>query len=675
MGARLAAHCANHGLTVHLLDVSEEKARQGLEAARQSRPAAFFLPELAGEVATGSFADGAAEIRQADWVVEAIVEDLEAKRALLGRVAGWLGRETVLSSNTSGLPIREVGAELAREVRQRWLGTHFFNPPRYMRLVEIIPGPDCDRDAAKWLAGQIELRLGKGIVWAKDTPNFIANRIGIFALLHTLRLMRQHGLSVEDVDALTGPVMGWPKSATFRTLDMIGLDTLAQVVRNSKTNLPHDEAREMFVVPDYVETMLERGWLGEKSGKGFYQRQGDEILALDLDTLTYRPRRKPARRYLSLAEALQGSAFVRECLAGIVTYSEARLGEISDDPEDVNRAMRWGYNWQWGPFELRQILREGKAPERRFGTRVQGNAGCSLLDLGDGVGCLEFHSKMNTIGGDAVELVSETLADRHARFEGFVIYNGAENFSAGADLLYLLAMIQNEDWDDVEEAVRRFQAMNMAVKRSARPVVVAPFGLTLGGGCELMLHSAQTVAHAELYTGLVEVGVGLIPAGGGTKEMALRTDPRTALEGIARGKISGSAAEARQLHYLRQGDAVIANREMLLEGAKRAALQLAASGHEPPRPARLRAPGPSVASTLRLGAYLMREAEQISEHDLKIAEKLIHVLCAGGAPQGMEIAEEELLDLEREEFLSLCGERKTQDRIAHMLKTGKALRN
>ena len=675
MGARLAAHCVNCGLHTTLLDLNREAAQAGVQAASKSRPAAFFLPELAQHIHVGSFDSDGGAIGRADWVIEAIVEDLRAKRALLARVAPQLASHAILSTNTSGLLVREVGAELPAAVQGRWLGTHFFNPPRYMRLVEVIDGAATDAERKAWLLRTLEVRLGKGVVRARDTPNFIANRIGLFALLNVLRLMEEMRLSVEEVDALTGPVMGLPKSATFRTLDLIGVDTLARVIENSYQNLAGDERREIFKVPGFVQAMVERGWLGEKTGQGFYQRRGDEILALDLSTLTYHPRRKASVPFDRLQAAYAQSPLVRQHLQDLFAYAQARVGEISDAPDDIDRAMRWGYNWRWGPFELQQMIESGRAPERALGKRVRHNPGCSLLELGGGIGCLEFHTKMNAIGGDTVAMVTETLADSDSAWDGFVISNGAENFSVGADLLYLLAIIRDEEWDEVEAAVRHFQAMTLAIKRSPRPVVVAPFGLTLGGGCEVMLHGARVVAHAELYAGLVEVGVGLIPAGGGTKEMALRLDAKTAFETIAMARVSKSGAEAKALGFLRHGDGMIANRERVLEVAQRTARDLADAGYAPAAEAHLSAPGPSVEATLRLGAYLMREAEQITEYERGIADRLAHVICGGGAPAGMAVSEERLLELEREAFLSLCGEAKTQERMAHMLKTGKALRN
>lgn len=676
MGARVAAHCANHGLDVTLLDQTRALAENGVKAARQGRPAAFFLPEMAERIQTGSFDDGAAALGRADWVLEAIVEDLAAKRTLLDRIAPRLGSHTLLTTNTSGLPVREVGAELPAEVQPRWLGTHFFNPPRYMRLVEIIPGPATDAKAARWLSTELERLLGKGVVEARDTPNFIANRIGLFALMNTLRLMERNELSVEEVDALTGPILGWPKSATFRTLDMIGLDTLLQVIRNTHEHLPEDESRDLFRAPAYIEEMVQRRWLGDKTGQGFYKREGDQILAIDVKTLRYHPRTKVRLPFDDITAAVKQSPFVARALRELITYCERRLGEITDDPAAIDRAMQWGYNWKHGPFALRELVQQGRIPQPRLGHRRRGNNSCSVLELSEGVGCLELHQRNHVIGAETVTLVREALeGGMEEDFDAWVLTSSGEHFSYGADLAYLLALIQNQEWDEVEEAVRQFQAMTSAVKRSRRPVVAAPAGMALGGGCELLLHSARVVAHAELYAGLVEAGVGLIPAGGGTKEMALRCDPKTAFETIGLAKVSTSAAEARGLRLLRGGDMAVANRDRVVEAARLAARQMAYAGYEPPAEAHLTAPGPSVESTLRLAAFLMREAEQITEHEQKIAGHIIRVLCAGGAPAGAQVPESRLLELEREAFLSLCGEAKTQERLAYRLKTGKALRN
>ncbi|MGH9392549.1 MAG: 3-hydroxyacyl-CoA dehydrogenase family protein, partial [Terriglobales bacterium] len=440
MGARLAAHCANVGLEVDLLDQTADLAAAGLQSAERSRPAAFFLPELTKQVRTGSFAEGLEAVAGADWVVEAIVEDLRAKQALLAQIAPWVGAHTVLSTNTSGLRVTDVGAALPHDLRGRWLGTHFFNPPRYMHLVEIIPTTATDAHASAWLAAELERRLGKGIVTARDTPNFIANRIGLFALMNTLRLMQELRLSVEEVDALTGPLLGWPKSATFRTLDLIGLDTLARVVANTHTQLAQDECREWFHLPEWIKTLVERGWLGDKSGKGIYQRRGEEIWAIDPTTLEYHLRQKVQLPHRTIQETARHNPFLQRALEDLFAYCERRQGEISDDPRDMDRAMRWGYNWQYGPFELRAIAAGGAAPTRSIGKTALGNPGCALADLGNGVGGIEFRSKLNVIGADTVALVREVL-EGAAEFEAFVVCNGGENFSAGADLMYLLALI------------------------------------------------------------------------------------------------------------------------------------------------------------------------------------------------------------------------------------------
>lgn len=675
MGSRLAADCANHGVTVTLLDVTSSRAQSGLRAAMEGRPQSLFLPAMATQIRTGGLATDLGEVARADWVVEAIVEDMAAKQELLSRTAELLGAHTVLSTNTSGLPVGALGACLPASIRERWMGTHFFNPPRYMRLAEIIPTPGTDPEALRWMQSTLEVRLGKGVVIAKDTPNFIANRIGVFALLNALRLMEELGLGIEEVDALTGPVLGLPKSATFRTLDMIGLDTLARVVENSHRNLFNDERRELFRLPGYMEEMLRRSWLGDKTGQGFYRRDGDEILTLDPATMTYHPRAKVALRFDRLQAAWEASPFVRRHLEGLFDYCTARVGEICDEPEEINRAMRWGYNWQHGPFEMQAALKSGTMPDRTPRAWMQVNSGCAIGDLGKGVGCLELRGKFGVIGAEATALIVEALQGGRHDFDAWVITSRAENFSAGADLQYLLALVQNEEWDEVAQAVRQFQAMTMAVKRSARPVVLHAFGLTLGGGCELMLHAARVAAHDELYTGLVEAGVGLIPAGGGSKELALRLGSKAAFELIARARVSSSAREAEQMGLLRRGDACIANRDRVLGAAREMARQWADAGYEPPLPATFVAPGPSVASTLEIGALLLREAERISSHDVTIARRLIHVLCAGDAPKDTVVTEEYLLELEAEAFLGLCGETLTQARIAHMLKTGKALRN
>ena len=795
MGARIAAHFANQGIRVHLLDLAgpasdrSRAARLGLEAALRSRPAAFFLPDLARNIQIGNFDDHAERLRTADWVIEAVVEDLHSKQELLARLAPFLSSHAAFTTNTSGLPVAAIGEVLPEGLRRRWFGTHFFNPPRYMRLLEIIPSPWSEPELIDAIAGFADRRLGKGIVLCRDTPNFIANRIGTFSLLNILRHMQALGLTVDEVDVLTGPLLGWPKSATFRTLDLVGLDTLAHVVRNSWQNLPHDEERDLFQLPPSLDAMMQRGWLGEKSGQGFYRkaRNGGEsaIESLNLATFEYAPRRKASFPSLDLAKGIESlperlraavfacdraGEFLWKSLSDLFLYSARRVPEIADSPAALDEAMRWGYNWQLGPFELWDALgleevvtrlhKEGRTipefitrllasgtksfyrwsaatlppaahgrsarpatalpeqevftathqyqplpspegvlrlePLRRGSREARRNPGCSLFDLGQGIGLIEFHSKMNTIGGDIVQMLTATLQDDSLGFDAFVLGGEAENFSVGANLLQLLLTIQNDDWGEADLAVRAFQGMTMAVKRSPRPVVVAPCGITFGGGCELTLHAARNVAHAELYAGLVEVGVGLIPAGGGSKEMLLRAvrnalalqsgnghgeaielqqAVRCAFETIAFAKTSTSAAEARQLGYLQPADLVVANRDRLLFEARAEARRLADGGWQPPPPAVIPAPGSGIYATLRLGAYLMHEARFISDHDQKIALHLARILTGGDRPAGSPLSEEVLLELEREAFLSLCGEPKTQERIQAMLKTGKALRN
>jgi len=790
MGARVAAHLANAGVPSFLLDIvppgADREARNkiaaaGLEAARKSKPAAFFESALARLITIGNFDDDLKYVAEADWVIEAVVEDLELKRALLKKVEAARRPGTIVTTNTSGLPVHKIAEGFSDDFRRYWFGTHFFNPPRYMRLLEIIPTPDSDPAALQTIADFCDLRLGKGIVHAKDTPNFIANRIGTFSVLNVMRLMQEMDLSIEDVDALTGAAVGWPKSATFRTIDMVGLDVLWHVVGNMTRNL-RDERSDLRL-PDFFQGMLQRKLLGDKAKAGFYKKiktpEGEERLGLDWKTLEYRPRQKPRFPALDMAKnvedtpqrlrtllGLDGSApqkgdrawqFLWTALSELWTYAANRVGEISDSIVEIDRAMRLGFNWELGPFELwdaagveatvarmkkegkpvaakvEKLLGAGKASwytdapgalsgrayfdlaagsyqdekvapgiwsvqvVKKSGGVVKKNAGASLVDLGDGVGGLEFHSKMNAIGGDIVQLVTQALKPGGPgdNFDAFVITNDGQHFSAGANIMLLLMGIQEEEWDEIDLMIRQFQAMTQAIKFSPKPVVVAPFAMTLGGGCEVSLHGAARHPHAELYMGLVEVGVGLLPAGGGCKEMtlravdaaaAIRPDGRgesvefmeamkKAFETIAMAKVSTSAAEARTLGLLTGGDQVTMNRDRLLADAKAHALELRRN-YKPPRPRTdIPAPGESILATLKLGVHLMRQAEYITEYEVKIGNKVAEVLCGGAVSPGTPVSEQYLLDLEREAFKSLCGEKKTQERIAHTLKTGKPLRN
>jgi len=787
MGARIAAQFANAGVPSYLLDIvppdadgaaRNKIAAAGLEAAKKSKPAAFMEPPLARLITIGNFDDDLKRLAEVDWIIEAVVEKLDIKRALLRKVEAIRKPGTIVTTNTSGLPVGKIAEGFSDEFRRSWFGTHFFNPPRYMRLLEIIPTPDSDRTLMEAVGHFCDIHLGKGIVLAKDTPNFIANRIGTFSVLNVMRLMQEMDLSIEDVDALTGQAVGWPRSATFRTIDLVGLDILGHVVANMA-----DERSGSL--PDFYRQMLERTWLGDKTKGGFYKKVKsaggeDERLALDWKTLEYRPRQKPKFPALDMAKNVEqtgarvrmllgfdggapqkndrAGAFLWAALSDLWNYAADRIPEISDSIVEIDRAMRLGFNWELGPFELwdaagveatvermkrenrpvaanvEQLLASGKkawylddpkaASGREyfdFGTVgykavevpsgfwsvevarkshgvVKKNSGASLVDLGDGVGCIEFHSKMNTIGSDIVQLISQTLkaGGPGDGFEAFVITNDATNFSVGANLMLLLMSIQEEEWDDVELAIRSFQGMTQAIKFSPKPVVVAPFGLTLGGGTEISLHAPALQPHAELYMGLVEVGVGLLPGAGGCKEMLLRAIDsaesirpggrgesvelmeamKKIFETIATAKVATSAHEARGLGFMRDSDNITMNRERVLSDAKSRALEMVRAGYEPPQPRTdIPAPGENILAALKMGVHLMRQGEYITEYEVTLATKIAEVLCGGNVTAGTPVSEQYILDLEREGFKSLCGEKKTQERIQHTLKTGKTLRN
>lgn len=780
MGSRIAAHIANAGFPVLLLDLAQPGAPNALaakavETLQKTRPAALALPEFAARIAVGNFDDDLARLNDCDWIIEAVAENLDIKRALLARVAPHLRPDAILTTNTSGLPVGEIAQALPPSLRPRWFGTHFFNPPRYMQLLEIIATPESDPAAVAAVAEFARVYLGKSVVPANDRPNFIANRIGAFALLNTLRVMQELDLTVEEVDALTGKPLGWPKTGTFRLADMVGLDVLGSVVRNFAANTKDE--RSDLQLPAFLEQMLERKWFGDKTGQGFYSKppgaKGDERLVLDFATFEYRPAQKPKIPALDMAKTVESlperlrlllsgnpekdkaSAFYWRILPDLWLYSANRIGEISDSIADIDRAMRTGFNWELGPFEMWDAagvaetadrlrasgktlppaverLLATKAPSwyrndgaeafdtrsqsyqpveppssvvslssaKRSGGIVSGNSSISLIDIGDGIACLEFHTKMNALGTDIVTFVRQTLRpeSEHVRnFRAFVITNDAENFSAGANLVQLLLAAQDEEWDEIDIYIRAFQEMTEAVKFCPRPVVVAPFGLCLGGGAEITLHAPRRQPHLELYTGLVETGVGLIPAGGGCKEMTLRalesalavapsaarSDSvelhhvmRSIFENIALAKVSTSAFEARDLRILRPSDGITMNRDRVLHDAKAQAAALAETGFRPPLPVTdIPAPGESVLAALRLGIHMLREGEYATDHDVVVATHLAEVLCGGNITPGTPVSEQYLLDLERQHFLSLCGERRSQERIAHTLKTGKPLRN
>ncbi len=792
MGARIAAHLANAGIPCYLLDIvppelkPEEKRKgltlespavrnrivfAGLEAAKKSRPAAFFTPETARLITPGNFDDNLPWCGEVDWIIEAVAENLEIKRRLFERVETARKPGTLVSTNTSGLPIRLIAEGRSEDFQEHFAGTHFFNPPRYMKLVELIPGPKTLPDVLGAFEEVCDLRLGKGVVVAKDTPNFIANRIGTFSMLKAIHEMRSIEMTIEEVDACTGPAVGWPNSATFRTADIVGLDVLVHVIRNIYESIPDDESREIFRVPALVEEMMKRGWLGEKTGSGFYQRVkkgGDsEILTLDWQKMEYRPREKTRlgsiesgktiddtreRLRMLVGPALEGKGgdkanrFLWACLGDTCLYAARRIPEIANRVVDLDRAMRWGFGWELGPFEIwdaigvermaKALEREGKqmpplvakvlaSPKKSFyetekGTTryfdfasaalalleepegiiflkslkdrtpvVQENSGASLIDIGDGVLCCEFHAKMNAIGGDIFAMLQAGVARLETEFEAMVIANQAPNFSAGANLMLLLMTAQEGEWDDIHLAVRQFQRANMALKYAPRPVVAAPQGMALGGGCEINLHSARIHAAAEAYIGLVEAGVGLIPGGGGTKEMLIRANEQTAggdsldlmhafrhvFENIAMAKVSTSAEEARSLGYLRPADLIAMNRDRQVADAKQTALAMVRAGYHPPAPAEIRVLGEEFLAVAKLGIHMLIRGEYATEYDGVVARKLAYVMAGGGITSPQAVPEQYVLDLEREAFVSLCGERKTLERIAHTLKTGKPLRN
>ncbi|HEV3304847.1 MAG TPA: 3-hydroxyacyl-CoA dehydrogenase NAD-binding domain-containing protein [Candidatus Sulfotelmatobacter sp.] len=800
MGARIAAHFANAGVPSFLFDIvppdvvpgagagaRNKIAAAGLEGAKKSKPAAFMDASLARLVTVGNFEDDLKKLAEVDWIIEAVVENLEIKRALLRKVEAIRKPGTIVTTNTSGLPVGKIAEGFSADFRLAWFGTHFFNPPRYMRLLEIIPTPDADQAAIDAATHFCDVRLGKGVVIAKDTPNFIGNRIGTFSVLNVMRLMQEMDLSTEEVDALTGQAVGWPKSATFRTIDLVGLDILGHVVGNMTTNV-HDEHSDLRL-PDFFTQMIERKWLGDKTKGGFYKKskgegKEEERLALDWKTLEYHPRQKPKFAALDMAKniedngarlrtllGIEGSpqkndkagAFLWSALSDLWTYSANRVPEISNSIVEIDRAMRLGFNWELGPFELwdaagveatvARMKKEGKPvaanvekllatgqknwysddPQSASGRKywdlgtgsweavqvpagvwsvtvakkskgvVKKNSGASLIDLGDGVGCIEFHSKMNSLGADIISLILQTLKPGGPgdNFDAFVITNDATNFSVGANLMLLLMSVQEEEWDDVDLAIRQFQGMTQAIKFSPKPVVSAPFGLCLGGGTEISLHAAARQPHAELYTGLVEVGVGLLPGGGGCKEMLLRAVDgaaaarggkgssealagsiemleamKRAFETIATAKVATSAHEARSLGFLSDNDRITMNRERVLSDAKARALELARSSYEPPVPRMdIPAPGENLLATLKMGVHMMRQGDYVTDYEVKLGGKIAEVLCGGNVTPGTPVSEQYILGLEREGFKSLCGEKKTQERIQYTLKTGKTLRN
>jgi 3-hydroxyacyl-CoA dehydrogenase len=745
MGSQIAAHFANAGVPALLLDLTSDVARAGLERTRGLKPDPFFTSDVAALVSTGGFDTHLDRLADADWIIEAVVEQLDVKRALLERVDAARRAGSIVSSNTSGIPIAALAGGRSADFRAHWLGTHFFNPPRYLHLLELIPTPDTDPEVTARVSYFADHRLGKGVVVARDRPNFIGNHLAVYGVLLVLRALESGRYTIEEIDAMTGPAIGRPKSATFRTMDIAGIDILAHVARNLDLELP-----------PLVAAMIERGWVGEKAGQGFYKRERrgsgpTDILTLDPATMTYRPKQAARLPGLEAARAIDDTGqriktlyfgkdkvgeFLRETLGPALVYTARVAPDIAYSIDDVDRVMRWGFGWELGPFATidaigahdlfdsgaanplnpanpanlpnpanpanlpnpanppnpanlanpsLHILKAAKDRQRV----LRRNAGASLVDLDDGVLAVEFHSKMNAIGGDTIQMLHAGVKEAAADFSALVIGNDAPDFSVGANLLLLLLEAQEGNWDEIDLMIRAFQGATQALRFADVPVVVATAGRTLGGGCEIGLHGDCVQAAAESYIGLVEVGVGLIPGGGGAKEMLARAVndlpsgqadllpfTQRVFETIAFAKVSTSAADAMRLDYLDATDRVTMNRERLMADAKARALARVREGYQKPAPRRaIPVGGESVLAALKLGIHLAWRAGRITDHDAVVGRALANVLAGGALPTQSVVGEQYLLDLEREAFLRLCGEPKTLERIQHTLKTGKPLRN
>jgi len=779
MGSGIAAHLANVGIPTLLLDIvpreltKEEEARgltlghkevrnrfvnQALQRLLKQKPAPLMSKENLALIEVGNLEDDFHRLVEADWIIEVVVENLEVKKSVFAKVDEVRKPGSIISSNTSGISVEAMSEGRSDDFKKHFLGTHFFNPPRYLKLLEIIPTNETAPEVITFMKSFGEDVLGKGVVIAKDTPNFIANRIGTYGLLVTVREMVKGGYSVGEVDSITGPLIGRPKSATFRTLDVVGLDTFVHVANNvfEKVN---GEEKEVFRVPDFMKAMLKKGWLGSKSGQGFFLKQGKDILELNYETLEYEPRKKlktastemskQEKRIENKLKALlyaddRAGALLWSILSPVLLYSAKLLGEIADDIVAIDSAMKWGFGWELGPFEtweaigfeksVQKMLAEGrevpawitdmlangftsfykkengqvlfydkgtyrvveenkklihiKRLKEERGV-IKKNSGASLIDLGDDVALLEFHSPNNAIGLDIVQMINSSLEEVERNYKGLVIGNQGKNFCVGANLGLILMEAQDDNYFEIDFVVRQFQQAMMKIKYSSKPVVSAPFAMTLGGGAEICLPTARIQAAGETYMGLVEVGVGLIPGGGGNKELYIKHLSSMAsgvdfdlqkvankvFETIAMAKVSTSASEARELNFLSTRDGITMNSDQLLYDAKQTVISLYDRGYQPPIRKKIPVVGETGYATLLLGAQSMYHSGYISEHDLKIAKKLAYVIAGGKVPYGTEVDEQYLLDLEREAFLSLVGEPKSQARMQHMLVKGKALRN
>jgi len=786
MGSRIALHFANIGCEVYLLDIvprelteSEKKkgltledkvvrnriANTNLQNVLKAKPSPVYHKSFAKRITTGNFDDNSNWLGDVDWIIEVVVENLKVKNIVFENVEKFRKPGTLVTSNTSGIPIHLMLEGRSEDFQQHFCGTHFFNPPRYLPLFEVIPTAKTKPEVVDFLMNYGDLFLGKTPVLCKDTPAFIANRIGVFSIMAVFKIMKELNLTIKEVDTLTGPLTGKPKSATFRTADVVGLDTLVHVANNIYNDCPNDESREIFVIPDYVNKMVENNWLGDKSKQGFYKKTKDEkgkrtILELNVDTLEYNPSIKPKFGSVAAAKPLddlkdrlkalhaakdKAGEFLRKLSFNVFNYSSNRIPEISDELYKIDDGMKAGFGWELGPFEMWDVLgvermvkgmeAENLAPadwvtkmiaggfktfykveggkklfydipsnsykeipgrndfiildNYRSNKPVWQNSGATLHDIGDGVLNLEFQTKMNSIGSEILEAINKSIEIAEKDYKGLVIGNDGAHFSAGANLAMMFMLATEQEYDEIDFAVRAFQNATMHIRYSSVPVVAAPHGLVLGGGCEVCLHSDKVEAAAETYIGLVEVGVGIIPAGGGTKEMALRASDSYLKGGVefpelqwrflnvAQAKVSTSAQEAFDMNYFKRGrDNVIVNQHRLISQAKKSVIDLADRGYTKPIVRNnVKVLGRAGLAPMLLGAFSFKEARYISEHDKKIAEKLAYVMSGGDLSEGSLVSEQYLLDLEREAFLSLIGERKTMERIQSILTTGKPLRN
>ena len=786
MGSRIAAHFANIGCKVLLLDIipkelNEAEKKKGLtlkdkevrnrivntnlQNVLNAKPAPVYHATFASRIVTGNFDDDLEELKNADWIVEAVVENLEIKKSLFDKIEKFRKPGSIITTNTSGIPVRLMLEGRDEDFKKHFCGAHFFNPPRYLKLLEIIPTPETGEDVKNFLMSYGSLFLGKTTVLCKDTPAFIANRVGVFAMMAVFKLMKEFELSIKEIDTLTGPLTGKPKSATFRTCDVVGIDTMVKVATNIYNDCPDDERRQLFLIPDYVNKMVEKDMLGDKTGKGFYKKikKDDgtkEILELDLTKLEYKPSEKIKYASIAAAKPLEDlderlillheakdkvGDFLRMLSAYIFSYASHRIPEAADEIYKIDDAMKAGFGWQLGPFEtwdvlgvekmsafmeevkltasgwVKEMLSKGNnsfykvenGKKRYFDQNsfsykeipgkndfivldnlrgikpVWKNSGAVLHDLGDGAVNLEFRTKMNTIGTEILEAINKSIEIAEKDFAGLVIGNNGQNFSAGANLAMMFMLATEQEYDEIDLAVRTFQNTTMRIRHSAVPVVAAPHALVLGGGCEICLHADKVQASAETYIGMVEVGVGIIPAGGGSKEMTLRASDAFAaglpefpelqerFMNIAAAKVSTSAYEAFDLDIFKKGrDEITINPDKVIMDAKKSVLDIAEKGYTQPVPRTdIKVLGREALATLLIGAYSFRTANYISDHDKKIVEKLAYVMSGGDFTSGTKISEQYLLDLEREAFLSLIGEKKTQERIQSILTTGKTLRN